>query len=139
LLGISRVLFLVALAVANRDTVPGDPTLLQVLAIILLIPAVHLFYSVARYFGFRRAFGIDHFDPRYRAVPLVRRGIFEYSPNGMYVFGFLLLWSVALWYASVAALIAALFNHLYIWVHYWATERPDMRRIYGARANGAVR
>jgi len=36
-----------------------------------------------------------------------------------------------------AALAVALFNHLYIWVHYYATELPDMARIYGAaRATG---
>ena len=32
---------------------------------------------------------------------------------------------------SSLALVAAAFNHLYIWVHYWSTERPDMARIYG--------
>ena len=31
---------------------------------------------------------------------------------------------------SAAALCLALFNHLYIWIHYFATERPDMQRIY---------
>jgi len=37
-----------------------------------------------------------------------------------------------LWYASQAALWLALFNHIYIWVHYYATELPDMQRIYYA-------
>jgi len=36
-----------------------------------------------------------------------------------------------LWYASIAALCVALFNHMYIWVHYYSTEFPDMKRIYG--------
>ena len=31
----------------------------------------------------------------------------------------------------VAALVVAMFSHLYIWVHYICTERPDMRLIYG--------
>jgi hypothetical protein len=35
---------------------------------------------------------------------------------------------------SQAALLAALFNHLYIWVHYYSTELPDIRHIYGAAA-----
>jgi hypothetical protein len=48
----------------------------------------------------------------------------------MYAFGFLLIWFPGLWYASLAALAAALFSHLYIWVHYYCTERPDMQRIY---------
>jgi len=32
---------------------------------------------------------------------------------------------------SEAALVAALFNHLYIWVHFYFTELPDMKFIYG--------
>ena len=51
----------------------------------------------------------------------------------MYTFGFLLIWIPGLWFASTAALFAAMFNHLYIWVHYFATERPDMQRIYEVR------
>ncbi len=31
-----------------------------------------------------------------------------------------------------AALISAAFQHAYIWVHYWCTELPDMRAIYGS-------
>lgn len=101
------------------------------------VSALYLFYSVHRYFGFRRAFGIDHFNASYRTMPFVRQGIFRYPSNGMYVFGFLLLWTAGLWFASVAGLAAALFNHFYIWVHYFATERPDMRRMYGdTRAGG---
>ena len=67
----------------------------------------------------------------------ILKGIFRFTRNGMYVYGFLILWVPALWWASVAALTAALFNHLYIWVHYFATEKPDMARIYSGR--GAAR
>ena len=100
-------------------------------AVTVAVPTVYLFYSVGRYFGFRRAFGIDHFDPAYRSMPMVRQGIFRYTSNGMYTFGFLILWIPALWFASSAALAVAAFSHLYIWVHYGCTELPDMRRIYG--------
>lgn len=131
-LGVSRAVAVFLVAIANRNTLPFDPTVLRALAVIVLLPALYLFFSVHRYFGFRRAFGADHFDSRYRTMPFVREGIFRYTSNGMYVFGFLLLWSAGLWFASVAGLAAALFNHLYVWVHYFATERPDMRRIYGS-------
>ena len=87
--------------------------------------------SVKRYFGFKRAFGVDHFDPSYRSVPFVKKGIFRFTGNGMYTFGFFLLWIPGLWYASISALCVALFNHLYIWVHYYSTELPDIKRIYG--------
>ena len=91
----------------------------------------YLIYSVKRYFGFKRAYGIDHFDDAYRSLPLVREGIFRFSPNAMYDFGFLLLWVPGLVTQSLAALAVALFSHLYIWVHYACTERADMNRIYG--------
>jgi hypothetical protein len=134
-LGIARVVVVFMLAIANRDALSVNPTALRILAIVAAIPTVYLFYSTVRYFGFKRALGIDHFDPSYRSAPFVRKGIFRSTSNGMYTYGFLILWIPALWFASPAALCAALFNHLYIWVHYYATELPDMKRIYGeARA-----
>lgn len=130
-LGLTRVALVFILAVSNQGTLAADPVLLKLVALIALVPAVYLFYSVKRYFGFKRAFGMDHFDERYRSLPFVREGIFRFTSNGMYVYGFLLFWVPAFWFASQAALVLALFNHLYIWVHYHATELPDMKRIYG--------
>ena len=128
----SLVLVIIALAEASRNTLPVNHTLLKSLAIMIAIPAAYLFYSVARYFGVKRAYGADHFDATYRTMPLVREGIFRFTSNGMYFFGLLVLYIPALWSASRPALIAALFNHLYIWVHYLTVELPDMRRIYGS-------
>ena len=130
ILGISRGV-IVLLAVSNRDTLPLDHGLSRTIALLLAIPSIYLFYSVQRHFGLRRAFGIDHFDPAYREFPMVHDGIFRFTANGMYTFGFLLLWIPGFWFSSVAALAVALFSHFYIWVHYVCTERPDMRRIYG--------
>jgi len=131
ILGIARVVLVFTLAISNRDTLHANPRALKLLAVIALVPAVYLFYSVKRYFSFRRAFGIDHFDESFRSAPFVRKGIFRFTSNGMYVYGFLLLWVPGLWFASLAALAVALFNHLYIWVHYFATEQPDIKCIYG--------
>ncbi len=131
ILGMARVVMVFILAIANRGTLQANPQVLELLALIALVPATYLFYSVERYFGVKRAFGIDHFDESYRSLPFVRKGIFRFTRNGMYVYGFLLLWVPALWFASLAALSVAVFNHLYIWVHYFATELPDMKRIYG--------
>ncbi|MEX0928439.1 MAG: methyltransferase, partial [Balneolales bacterium] len=131
ILGIARVAVVFCLAISNQNTIPLDTLFLKVLALIVLIPAVYLFYSVKRFFGFKRAFGIDHFDPSYRSVPFVREGIFRFSGNAMYVYGFLLLWVPALWYASLAAIFIAVFNHIYIWVHYHTTELPDIKFLYG--------
>ena len=136
ILGIARVAAVFILALSNRDTLYVNVKVLRVVAVIAAIPAAYLFYSVMRYFGFKRAFGIDHFDKSYRSLPFVREGIFRFTRNGMYVFGFCLFWVPGLWFASAATLCVALFNHLYIWVHYYSTELPDMKRIYGeARVN----
>jgi len=78
-----------------------------------------------------RAFGIDHFEPdKAKTFPLVNKGVFKYTANGMYVYGFLMLWVPGFLFLSKAALLMALFNHIYIWIHYYYTEKPDMNFIY---------
>ena len=137
LAALTRFVLLVAVANANQHMLPVSEPVLNVIATVLLVPVAYLFSSVARYFTFRRALGIDHFDPSYRTRPLERRGIFRFTRNGMYTFGLLLVWLPGLYMASKAGLLAALFHHTYIWVHYACTELPDMRRIYRAGAIGA--
>ena len=129
-----RPALLVCLAAANANTVDLAPGLRIALTFLLAGPAVYLGYSVKRYFGFRRAFGIDHFEASWREKPIVRQGIFRFTSNAMYIFGFFSLWAIAVGFASAAALVVAAFSHLYIWVHYLGTERPDMRRIYASTA-----
>lgn len=130
ILGSLRVLSVFALAIANRDTLAANIILLRIAAFIALAASAYVFYSVLRYFSLKRASGIDHFDKQYRFIPLVSKGIFRFTRNGMYTYGFLFFWAPALWFASIAALCVALFNHMYIWVHYYSTELPDMKRIY---------
>ena len=101
------------------------------LSVLLFIPSVYLFYSVKKYFGMDRAFGIDHFYPEEaRNLPFVKKGIFKYTSNGMYTFGFLILWIPGILLQSKAALAIALFNHIFIWAHFYFTEQPDMKIIY---------
>jgi len=133
ILFVGRLLTIIGLGVANRSTLPLSPPLAYGLAAMLLLPALYLFYSVARYFGIERAYGIDHFDPAYRSKPFVKQGIFRVTSNGMYTFGFLALWAPGLLLLSQAALLAAAFNHAYIWVHYYATELPDIQYLYGSQ------
>ena len=83
-----------------------------------------------KYFTLERAYGIDHFDKNYNE-PYVKGGIFKYTNNGMYIFGLMALYLPGLILLSNTALIVALFQHTYIWVHYYFTERPDMKKIYG--------
>jgi protein-S-isoprenylcysteine O-methyltransferase Ste14 len=90
ILGITRVVAVFILAISNRDTLHVDLKVLRVIAVIAARLAAYLFYSVKRYFGFKRAFGIAHFDKSYRSLPFVGKGIFRFTRNGMYVFGFCL-------------------------------------------------
>ena len=48
----------------------------------------------------------------------------------MYLYAFMLFWAIAIGCNSSAALTVATFSHAYIWVHYYATEKPDMNVIY---------
>ena len=123
-----RVLLAFALGWANRGTLSIDPVVGYGVAVVMLFPVVWLAYSIKRYFTFRRAFGID---ARYRGAELEQRGIFRFIPNAMYTVGFLGVWIPAFLFQSTAALVLAAFCHAYIWVHYFCTEKPDMKRIYG--------
>jgi len=127
----SRLLFIIVLAWANRGTLPMSKMIAWPLASGFFLLAVYLGYSVHRYFGHKRAYGIDHFDESFRKKPFVRKGIFRWSGNAMYTFGFLILWAPGLLFLSKAALLVAAFSHAYIWVHYYCTELPDIKRIYG--------
>lgn len=130
----SRLGTIILLAVSNGGTLDFSPAVGVALAGVLLLPTLYLYYSVLRYFGPSRAYGIDHFDPAYRTMPFVRKGIFRFTSNGIYTFGFFVLWMPALVHRSEAALLAALFSQVYIWVHYYCTELPDIERIYGGKS-----
>ena len=127
-----RPLLTLALGLADSGSLEPLRGLQIVLGLILLVPAIYTGWSVARFFGVPRALGGDHFRQKYREMPLVREGAFNYSSNAMYAFAFLLFWAIALLTGSRAALGVALFQHAYIWVHMYCTEDPDMRVIYAS-------
>jgi len=130
LLFVSRLIAIIILAYSNKDTLRINPVYAYALALLITPLVIYLFYSVKKYFTIERAYGIDHFDKHY-SEPYVKQGIFKYTDNGMYVFGLMILYLPGLLLLSEAAIVAALFNHIYIWVHYYFTERPDMLEIYG--------
>ena len=126
---------LTIIAVGAADTVPihSNETGLMIFGGFLLIPAIWAMHSTSVYFTFPRALGGDHFRDHYAEMPLVNKGAFKYTANAMYGVVFLGLWGIALLFNSWNALIVALFQHAYIWVHMYCTEQPDMRWIYGQR------
>ncbi|MGB7061094.1 MAG: methyltransferase [Candidatus Zixiibacteriota bacterium] len=126
-----RLILITFLAISNKNSLGANPILLWGLSILFWLVALYVFYSILKYFTLRRAMGVDHFDPSYRGAGLVRKGVFKYTSNAMYTFGLLIFWIPGLLFSSKAALAVALFSHLYVWVHYYCTEKPDMRKIYG--------
>lgn len=131
----ARPVSILLLGLSSYNTLACPPALMYGAAIVLLIPFAYTMYSVVHYFGIDRAYGIDHFEPTlFHDKPFVKQGMFKYTDNAMYKFGFLILWAIALATLSKAALLAATFNHLYIWVHFYFTELPDIRHIYGEPA-----
>ncbi|MEE9387511.1 MAG: PEMT/PEM2 methyltransferase family protein [Paracoccaceae bacterium] len=116
---------------ADAGSLAGDRTLQLATGAILMIPAIWGMHSVIKHFTINRALGGDHFYDKYANMPMVTQGIFKYSSNAMYSFVFLGLWAIALLTGSWNAIVLALFNHAYIWVHMYCTEDPDMKIIYG--------
>lgn len=129
-----RFVSLIALGWLDRGSLQLPPGARVAIAALLLVPGIYAMYSVARYFGMARAAGADHFDPRVRDLPPVREGIFRFTANGMYFYAFLLFWAISILLDSSAALVVAGFSHAYIWVHFHATEKPDMAFLYGSSA-----
>lgn len=131
LVSFGRFLSVFALSIATRGTLDANLWLLNGLGVLFIALVVWLMVSVLRYFGIERALGGDHFYDKYRQIGLVRRGIFKYVRNGMYLVGLLMLWVPGLLLASEAGLLQGLLGHAFIWAHYFFTEKPDMLRIYG--------
>ena len=131
---ISRPIFMIGLANSTSNTLSISKSILIIIGIILLIPALYTLWSVIKYFKIMRALGGDHFRVSYRKMPMVNKGAFKYSSNAMYSYAFLLLYSIALFKTSQPALFVAIFQHIYIWIHYYCTEKPDMDIIYGNNA-----
>jgi hypothetical protein len=132
ILFVGRPITLILLGISNANTLNLNPVISYPIAIILFILFAYTMYSVVHYFGMDRAYGIDHFNPSiYKDKPFVKQGMFKYTNNAMYKFGFLGLWVIGFAFLSKAVLLAAAFNHLYIWVHFYFTELPDIQHIYG--------
>ncbi len=100
---------------------------------VLIGIAAWVMHSVFKHFTIRRAVGGDHFRDEIAAMPMVREGAFKFTSNAIYGVAFLGLWGIALVFGSWNALVVALFQHSYIWVHWYCTEKPDMEWLYENR------
>jgi len=139
ILFVGRPVTLILLGISNANTLNINPVISYSIAVILFIPFAYTMYSVVNYFGMDRAYGIDHFEPSiYKDKTFVKQGMFKYTNNAMYKFGFFGLWVIGFAFLSKAVLLAAAFNHLYIWVHFYFTELPDIKHIYGNPSKESV-
>jgi len=100
------------------------------LSIVVFIPGLYTMYSVKKYFGFFRAAGADHFDPKYRDMPFEKRGIFKWSSNAMYTYAIGIPLAFAIATGSQSMFIVAIYTYISIWLHYFCTEREDFKVIY---------
>ena len=100
-------------------------------SMLIFIPFVYTIYSIKKYFGFMRAAGIDHFDPKYKDMPFEKRGIFKWSSNAMYTFAIPVMFGFAISAGSKATFIFAAYTFVGAWLHYFCTEREDFKIIYG--------
>ena len=101
------------------------------ISVLIFIPFVYTMYSVKKYFGFMRATGIDHFDPTYKDKPFERRGIFKWSSNAMYTFAIPVFFGFAFSSGSKAMFVFATYSVIGVWLHYFCTEKEDIKVIYG--------
>jgi len=100
-------------------------------SVLIFIPFIYTIYCVKKYFGFMRAAGIDHFDPSYKDIPFERRGIFKWNSNAMYTFAIAVFFGFAISAGSKAMLVFATYTYIGGWLHYFCTEREDLKVIYG--------
>jgi protein-S-isoprenylcysteine O-methyltransferase Ste14 len=126
----ARPLTLILTGWADDTPITGARLPEILLGLALLAPAIWAMHSTLVHFTLPRALGGDHFREDIRELPKVSKGVFRYTDNGMYGVVFLGLWGIAFLFGSWNALVLALFQHAYIWVHMYTTEAPDMRRLY---------
>ena len=130
ILGLSRFSAIV-LCFVDYGSLYKPGILAWVISIIFFIPGIYTMYSVKKYFGFLRAAGADHFDPKYRDMPFEKRGIFKWSPNAMYVFAIGIPFSFAVATGSQSMFVIAIYTYISVWLHYFCTEKEDCKIIYG--------
>ncbi|UYV37669.1 phosphatidylethanolamine N-methyltransferase family protein [Rhodobacteraceae bacterium D3-12] len=132
---VARPITLILTGWADTTLITGLDTIETLIGLVLLGLAIWALHSTLVHFTIRRALGGDHFRDEIAALPMVNKGVFEFTRNGMYGVAFLGLWGIAFLFGSWNALVVALFQHAYIWVHMYCTEKPDMEWIYGDRVN----
>jgi hypothetical protein len=77
------------------------------------------------------AFGLDHFDASVRLKGLVTEGAYRHFRNVMYLIVLPVFFIPGLIWGSIASLSLGIFHFVFVWIHYYCTELPDLAVIYG--------
>ncbi|MFT6696837.1 MAG: protein-S-isoprenylcysteine O-methyltransferase Ste14, partial [Paracoccaceae bacterium] len=125
-----RPLTIIMVGWADATPLTGYRGVEVILGLAILVPAVWAMHSTLFHFTLPRALGGDHFRDEYLAMPMVDKGVFKYTKNGMYGIVFFGLTAIALLFGSWNALVVAFFHHAYIWVHMYCTESQDLKRMF---------
>ncbi len=131
LLGSLRLLPIIPISVLTGNTIEINNWISYALILITTPLILWCMYSVTFYFGINRLFGADHFYSKYREGTLEKRGIFKYLPNSIYTVMLLIFYHPGLFFHSSLGLLTALIHHIFVWVHFFCAEKPDMKEIYG--------
>ena len=128
--GLTALLTIIPVSYLSKNTLQIS-LFLKIILLSLSTPFIlWALYSVIFYFGINRAFGADHFFAEYRKGVFVKKGTFKYFPNSMYTLVLLILYHPGILFESFFGLIFAFCHHLFIWTHYYCTEKPDLKEIY---------
>ncbi|QQE10866.1 hypothetical protein JD969_15355 [Planctomycetota bacterium] len=130
IIGLARLLLIIPLAISNNSTfhIPLPLNIILITTISLL--AIYSTYSGFHYLGPIRLTGMDHFIQAYRYKPFIKKGMYRFTSNALYKFSGLMAIVPGLCTLSITATIFGLFTYLYVWTHFYTTEKPDMKYIY---------
>ncbi len=114
-------------SIANRGYMDLSGTIrIAAPVIIVVVLLAYIFPGPASGY-FKQLAGTGHFNAATKSASPPEQGREKYGDAGMYILLPLAFYIPGLFYASPAGLLLALFNHLYILIHYFCTVHPDTR------------
>ena len=125
-----RFALLIPICLSTINTLPISTAVSTTIIIVTAPPILWALYSAIVHFGFTRAAGADHFTQHSPVSGFEKRGLYKYVPNVMYTVALLGIYHAGLFWFSGPGLIVAACHHIFVWAHYFCTEKPDIREIY---------
>ncbi len=131
ILMVLRVAIIIASGLANKEVLTITAANRLLFIAVLAIPFLWTLYLLARSGNFKQVAGEDYFKPEQDSESnQALENKIRSTAVAVYALGALGLYIPGIIFASPAALLLALFNHLYLWVHHFCTELPDREHLY---------